>query len=91
MRKLSNLAADYMVNTLKMPKDFVYGSVMLSVTGRQEAYIENYKSIIEYSDTQIKLQIKNGKLVICGKNLRIEYYTCEEMKIVGLIEEIKYE
>lgn len=91
MKKLSHILSDYMVESLKMPKDMVLGNVLMSISGRQEIYIENYRSIIEYTESQVKLQTKNGKVIISGKQLRIEYYTNDEMKVTGTISEIKYD
>ncbi len=91
MKKLRSVLAGYMTENLKMPKDLVYGDVLISITGRHELFIENYRSIIEYSNTQVKLQTKNGKLLIIGKQLQIVYYTSDEMKIIGYLSEIKYE
>lgn len=91
MEKISSIVSRYMVEALKMPKDLVYGDVLIQVSGRYEAYIENYKNIIEYTDSSIKLQTKSGKLLITGKRLRIEYYTGDEMKITGYLSDFKYE
>lgn len=91
MEKISSIVSKCMVEALKMPKDIVYGDALIQVTGHHEAYIENYKSIIEYTDSSIKLQTKSGKLLITGKRLRIEYYTGDEMKITGYLSEFKFE
>mgnify|MGYP000519574729 CR=1 FL=1 len=60
------------------------------VSGRQEAYIENYKGILEYTDSRILLLGKHCRLSIEGKHLMIPFYTAEEMKITGQIEHISY-
>lgn len=78
------------VEALKLPKDFVYGAVIVTVTGQCEAYVENYKGILEYSENKIKLQTKTCQVMITGKRLLIAYYTNDEMKITGQILEIKY-
>lgn len=75
---------------LQLPKDLLLGAVILSITGQNEAYVENYKGIIEYTDNVIKLQTKTCKLMITGSNLKIEYFTNDEMRIKGRFEEIKY-
>lgn len=79
-----------LVESLGLPKDLLLGSVILTVTGQKEAYIENYRGIIEYTSKQIRLQTKNCQLMIQGQNLCIDYYSNEEMKITGIIHEIKY-
>lgn len=80
-----------LVENLELPKDLMYGAVLLNVTGRQEAFIENYRGILEYTQNHISLQTKSCRLIIQGKNLNISYYTNEEMKITGFIERIIYE
>lgn len=84
-----NIKSD-VVEALKLPKDLVYGAVILTITGQCEAYVENYKGILEYTENKIKLQTKTCQVVIIGSRLLISYYTNDEMKITGQIVEIKY-
>ena len=58
---------------------------------RREVLIENYKGILEYTGEYIKIQTKNAKLTVYGKKLSIEYYTNEDMKVVGFVKSIEYE
>ena len=74
-----------------MPKDVVLGVSVLTMTGQEELYIENYRGILEYTETFIRVQTKIGNLQVVGQNLRIAYYMNDEMKINGLIKEIKYQ
>ncbi len=80
-----------LVDSLELPKDLVYGAVLVSITGRQEMLIENYRGILEYTKNHISLQTKTCRLVIRGKDLDISYYTNEEMKITGWIDALMYE
>ena len=80
-----------MVDSLKLPKDLLLGASIVTLTGNHEAWIENYKGIIEYCDTFIFLQGKTCQICISGKNLSIDYYTNEDMKISGCIACVKYE
>ena len=78
-------------SALKLPKDVVLGEVLVSFLGRHSVVIENYRSIILYTDSFIKLQAKNCRVNICGSRLVIEYYTNEEMKINGHIKSLEFE
>ena len=80
-----------MVETLVLPKDLMYGASIVTITGRREVLIENYKGILEYTEEYIKIQTKNAKLTVYGKRLNIEYYTNEDMKVVGFIKSIEFE
>lgn len=78
------------VDSLKLPKDIMLGASIVTMTGRTEAWVENYKGIIEYSTEMILLQGKNCQICFSGKRLSIDYYTNEDMKISGCIECVRY-
>ena len=86
---LSN-SKELIVESLKLPKDTMLGAAIVTVTGNREAFIENYKGIIEYTTESIVLQGKNCKICFEGKRLSIDYYTNEDMKISGSIEAVRY-
>lgn len=73
-----------------MPKDVLLGVPLLTIAGQSEACIENYRGILEYTDKLIRIQTKLGKIHVIGKNLQIEFYTNDEMKIVGHITVIEF-
>lgn len=77
-------------DAVNMPKDVILGVPLITVTGQTEAYIENYRGILEYTDKLIRIQTKIGRIHVVGKNLQIEYYTNDEMKIGGRISLIEY-
>ena len=79
-----------LLESAQIPEDLSEGAILLHATGRREAYIENYKGILEYTDTRILLIGKQCRLLIEGKHLRIPFYTSDEMKITGYIEHISY-
>ena len=77
-----------MVETLELPKDLMYGDSIVTITGRREVLIENYKGILQYTDSEILLQSLRGKVLLRGRNLEIVWYTSLEMKITGAISSI---
>lgn len=79
------------VESLELPKDIVYGAVIITAMGRNQVLIENYKGIIEYTREKVRVQTKNCQVTVEGKSLMIEYYTNEEMKITGFIQGILYD
>lgn len=73
-----------------MPKDVLLGVPLLTIAGQSEACIENYRGILEYTDKLIRIQTKLGKIHVIGRNLQIEFYTNDEMKVVGHITVIEF-
>ena len=97
MKKKKTMAAtqkeskkELLVESLKLPKDMMMGMFMLSMTGNKEALIQNYRGILEYTDSSILLQTKQGQVRFEGSNLMIEYYTNEDMKISGHIASVVF-
>ena len=83
--------SEKLVGDLEFPKDLMLGAAVVTVTGRREAVIANYRGILEYEDSKIRIQTKNCRILISGAHLAIDYYTSEEMKITGFIDMIAYE
>lgn len=79
------------VSALNLPEDVFFGEMLLSFVGSHEVTVENYRSIVFYTDTVLKLQGKNGRLVITGKRLSIEYYDKEQLKLTGVIQSAEFE
>ena len=94
MRKIAKTSLsrqkEIIVESLKLPKDTMLGDAIVTITGNREAFIENYKGILEYTKESIVLQGKNCKIAFQGKRLSIDYYTNEDMKIGGNIESVRY-
>ncbi|MFQ9703818.1 MAG: YabP/YqfC family sporulation protein [Enterocloster clostridioformis] len=78
------------VSALGLPRDVILGDVLISFVGRSQVNVENYRSILIYTDTLIKLQARNCRVVIHGARLKIDYYTAEEMKIAGQIGSLEF-
>jgi len=79
-----------LMDSMHLPKDIMQGNMRITLTGNQEAWIENYRGLLEYTDQCIRLQGKNGQVEISGRALCIDYYTNEDMKICGCFHNIKY-
>ena len=79
------------VSALHLPEDVMLGDMFLSFTGNRGVLIENYRSIILYTDTALKLQGKNGRLAIEGTCLTIRYYDKEQLFLSGLIRSAVFE
>ncbi len=89
-KKNDKSRTELIMESLQLPKDILQGDMRITMTGNREAWIENYKGILEYSTECILLQGKNGRVQFEGKRLMIDYYTNEDMKLTGKIMCIKY-
>ena len=81
---------DHVSDAAEMPKDVALKAPILTLTGRTELTIENYRGIQEYSELLIRVQTGSGEVCIKGKILWIEYYTNLEMLIRGRIIAVEF-
>ena len=86
----SSQKKESLVESLKLPKDICMGVMKVTMTGSREAWIENYRGILEYTENLILLQGKTCQVCFEGTGLSIDYYTSEDMKISGCIACVRY-
>lgn len=77
-------------NNLKISQDIIAGTPIIKINGRSCIYIENYKKILTYNSTFIKIQTKILVLQIDGIDLKIEYFNENEIVISGIIQNVSY-
>lgn len=76
---------------LMLPPDIIAGAPIVTINGRNSISIENHRKIMEYTGEKIKISTKICNLCIEGKNLKITYYTKEELKVTGIIHSVYYQ
>ena len=82
---------NFLSDALRLPEDVVKGESLLTFIGRSAVRIEKYRSILFYTDTNIRIQAKAYRLSVSGSRLSIRYYDKDEMEITGKIETITFE
>lgn len=88
--KLFEDAKNHITDTLKLPKDLAKGEALIGLTGREEVYIENYKGILECTPETVMIATGRCRVRIVGKNLKVSYYTNDEMKVEGILSQILF-
>lgn len=70
---------------LELPADACPGVPRVTLTGTCGAWIENYRGLLEVTDTCIRVQCRGGAIRIEGTRLSVDYYSDEDMRISGRI------
>lgn len=68
------------------PKEIWTQNPLLDLEGNGFMRIENYQSILEFTDTRLRLRMKGLIYEIMGKNLMIRGVTKREIFVEGQIE-----
>lgn len=89
-KKIELPVKERVVDSLELPRDIVLGLPKITVLGDREVLIENYKGIIEYNDTVVKLNTSLGIIVLFGELLDIRAITDEDITVSGKITKIEF-
>jgi sporulation protein YqfC len=74
---------------LELPLDTVVELPKIVVSGNQQLVIENYRGVIEYEPSVIRIGTKLGELKISGAELGLISVLKEELVIAGKIGRIE--
>ena len=85
MRKLINA-----LKKLELPKEALMNYPLITMTGKEEVMIENYKGILEYSEERIRISTSAGVLRLTGKKLLLRQVTSDNIGIIGVIDKIEF-
>ena len=79
-----------MISAMDLPKDVIQNASVITILGRNELCIENYRGIIEYTEYTDPCADAGGTDPDPGKRLRIQYYTNDEMKVSGTLSSLEF-
>jgi sporulation protein YqfC len=79
---------EHIADSLELPKDVILGIPFISLCGNMEFSIDNHNGILSYESGQIVIRTKHYPICIRGRQLLIDYYTRDSIKIRGQITDI---
>ncbi len=89
-RKKGEPISKKIVGRFDIPEDVVFDIPRITVCDNTEIRIENYKTVLEYEETGIKLACKDKFININGKGLNITIITDDEISVKGIITSIEF-
>lgn len=78
-------------DAMDVSKEVVLDSILISSIGDRELMLENYKSILAYSETCIRIKAKPYPLTVTGTGLEIRNITKDLLYLTGRIHDIAFE
>ena len=79
-----------MADFFELPKELLCNLPRITLIGDVQMLLENYGGIIEYNDALLRLKIREGEVVVRGKNLAIKHFLTDELLIEGKIFSVEY-
>lgn len=73
---------------LDMPEEVVLNVPLVTIRGGESVTVENFKRILGFGNEEAVVLTKNGRLLILGQGLFLEYMRKDVIKIRGRIFEV---
>lgn len=74
----------------ELPKEVVLDIPRITIVGKRNMTIENYRGVFEYSETRIRVNTGSGIIKIEGNNLEMKEITSEEITIEGGMQKVEF-
>lgn len=78
------------VEVLELPKEIVLNLPKFTMVGNKDIIIENYKGIIEYDVSRIRINTGIGIVRMTGEGMIIKEITSEDIMVSGEITSIEF-
>ncbi len=75
---------------MELPADVLMDLPRITLVGQIHIYIENHKGLLAFSDTEIRVLLKQGQMLIQGEGLVIKVILPEELVLEGKINQVLY-
>jgi sporulation protein YqfC len=75
---------------LELPKEIVLNVPKLTMVGNSDIIIENYRGVMEYDGTRIRISTGIGVIRLTGERLVIKEITSEEILVCGEIASLEF-
>ena len=79
-----------MTEALELPKEIMLNLPLISLVGREEVTIENYKGILEYCEETVRIGTAAGVLRLVGSGLCLKQLSAECIVVTGRIENLSF-
>ena len=70
LKKIKQLPSA-LAEKMELPGELLPGAASLILTGGKQALVEGHRGIVEYSQEQIVLALKRGKLILSGSQNKL--------------------
>ena len=77
-------------NILDFPPDVAGEGPKITITGRRQILVENYISIVNFSEEEIRLETAEGDVCFGGKELVLKVILSTELRIEGELSSLSY-
>lgn len=76
---------------LDLPPDVLGDSPKITIFGRRQVVVENYRGIMFFSEEEVILETSDGELCLRGQGLALQAVLLTEIRISGELSSVAYQ
>ncbi len=77
-----------LTNALEIPREVLSNVSVITIVGKNEVEIENYKSILEFGETRVVINAEKNVIEILGEKLTLKCVTNENVSVFGDVSSV---
>ena len=81
---------NWITQNMELPADVMMDLPRITMIGQIHIYIENHRGLLTFSDTELRLLLKQGQLLVKGEGFVIKTILPEEILLEGKINQVIY-
>ncbi|MFX3616049.1 MAG: sporulation protein YqfC [Sporolactobacillus sp.] len=89
-KKWTNRMKKWFSEVSDIPEDIVMNLPRMTLIGQSHLSIQNYKSVITFSDKELILAMDQGELHIFGENFMLEVILEKEILLEGFVKTVQF-
>ncbi|WP_417899544.1 sporulation protein YqfC [Bacillus haimaensis] len=90
LKKFRARMNSWIQENMELPADVMMDLPRITMIGQIHIYIENHRGLLTFSDTEIRLLLKQGQLLVKGDSFVIRTILPEEILLEGKISQVLY-
>lgn len=90
MAKWQQKMKRWLTQSMDLPEDVMMDLPRITMIGQLHIYIENHRGLLQFSDTELRLMLKQGQLLVKGNHFVLKTMLPEEILLEGKIDQVTY-
>ncbi len=90
LKKFRSRLNNWVTQNMELPADVMMDLPRITMIGQIHIYIENHRGLLTFSETEIRLLLKQGQLLVKGEAFVIKTIMPEEILLEGKISQVIY-
>lgn len=91
MKGIKKQIKQQMSEFLEIPRDVILDLPRVVMLGGLQLSVENHRGILKYTSELVRINVKEGELVVRGKELKLRNVLPEEICVEGHIKSVAFE